>query len=76
MGLPCGRGWLDLQRYVFRAANDLGYYQVAAAIRAEVMGGARSGAWRSKRMASAGSQTSSVPSAMSHWTTVLPVWTA
>ena len=38
MGLPCGRGWLDLQRYVFRAANDLGYYQVAAAIRAEVNG--------------------------------------
>jgi type VI secretion system protein ImpA len=38
MGLPCGRGWLDLQRYVFRAANELGYYQVAAAIRAEVNG--------------------------------------
>jgi type VI secretion system protein ImpA len=38
MGLPCGRGWLDMQRYVFRAANELGYYQVAAAIRAEVNG--------------------------------------
>ena len=38
MGLPCGRGWLDLQRYVFRAANELGYYQVASAIRAEVNG--------------------------------------
>ena len=38
MGLPCGRGWLDLQRYVFRAANDLGYYQIASAIRAEVNG--------------------------------------
>jgi len=36
MGLPCGRGWLDVQRYVFRAANELGYYQIAAAIRAEV----------------------------------------
>jgi len=36
MGQPCGRGWLDLQRYVFRAANELGYYQVASAIRAEV----------------------------------------
>lgn len=36
MGQPCGRGWLDLQRYVFRAANELGYYQIAAAIRAEV----------------------------------------
>jgi type VI secretion system protein ImpA len=38
MGLPCGRGWLDLQRYVFRAANELGYHQVASAIRAEVNG--------------------------------------
>jgi len=38
MGLPCGRGWLDLQRYAFRAANELGYYQVASAIRAEVNG--------------------------------------
>ena len=38
MGLPCGRGWLDLQRYVFRAANELGYYQLASAIRAEVNG--------------------------------------
>jgi type VI secretion system protein ImpA len=38
MSLPCGRGWLDLQRYVFRAANDLGYYQIASAIRAEVNG--------------------------------------
>jgi type VI secretion system protein ImpA len=38
MGLPCGRGWLDLQRYVFRAANELGYYQVASAMRAEVNG--------------------------------------
>src|SRR5271157_4557589 len=36
MGQPCGRGWLDLQRYVFRAAKELGYYQIAAAIRAEV----------------------------------------
>ena len=38
MGLPCGRAWLDLQRYVFRAANELGYYQIASAIRAEVNG--------------------------------------
>jgi type VI secretion system protein ImpA len=38
MGLACGRGWLDLQRYIFRAANELGYYQIAAAIRAEVNG--------------------------------------
>jgi type VI secretion system protein ImpA len=38
MGLPSGRGWLDLDRYVFRAANELGYYQIASAIRAEVNG--------------------------------------
>jgi type VI secretion system protein ImpA len=38
MALPCGRGWLDLQRYVFRAATELGYYQVASAIRTEVNG--------------------------------------
>ncbi len=36
MGLPCGRGWLDLQRYVYRAAYELGYYQVQAAVRSEV----------------------------------------
>ncbi len=36
MGMPCGRGWLDLQRYVYRAAYELGYSQVQAVIRAEV----------------------------------------
>jgi type VI secretion system protein ImpA len=36
MAMPCGRGWLDLQRYVYRAAYELGYYQIQAAIRAEV----------------------------------------
>ena len=36
MGLPCGRGWLDLQRYVSRAAYELGYYQIQAVIRAEM----------------------------------------
>ncbi|HTY61529.1 MAG TPA: type VI secretion system protein TssA [Acidobacteriota bacterium] len=36
MGTPCGRGWLDLQRYVYRAAYELGYYQIQAVIRAEV----------------------------------------
>ena len=36
MGLPCGRGWLDLQRYVYRAAYELGYYQIQAVIRAEM----------------------------------------
>jgi type VI secretion system protein ImpA len=33
---PCGRGWLDAHRYAYRAAYELGYYQVQAAIRAEV----------------------------------------
>jgi type VI secretion system protein ImpA len=36
MALPCGRGWLDLQRYAYRAAYELSYYQIQAAIRAEV----------------------------------------
>lgn len=36
MGMPCGRGWLDLQRYVYRAAYELGYSQIQAAVRAEV----------------------------------------
>ena len=24
MAMPCGRGWLDLQRYVVRACEELG----------------------------------------------------
>jgi type VI secretion system protein ImpA len=36
MGLPCGRGWLDLQRYAYRAAYELSYTQIQAVIRAEV----------------------------------------
>ncbi len=36
MSLPCGRGWLDAQRYAVRAATELGYEQVAAAIRSEL----------------------------------------
>ena len=36
--MPCGRGWLDLQRYAYRAAYDLSYYQIQAAIKAEVNG--------------------------------------
>ena len=38
MGLPCGRGWLDLQRYVVRACENLGswYDPIALAVRAEV----------------------------------------
>jgi len=38
MGLPCGRGWLDLQRYVVRACENLGgwYDPIASAVRAQV----------------------------------------
>jgi len=38
MSLPCGRGWLDLQRYCVRACESLGseYEPVAAGIRAEL----------------------------------------
>ena len=38
MALPCGRGWLDLQRYVARACEELGsYYEpIALAVGAEV----------------------------------------
>jgi type VI secretion system protein ImpA len=38
MSLPCGRGWLDLQRYAVRACESLGsdYEAVAAAIRADL----------------------------------------
>lgn len=32
-GTPCGRGWLDLQRYSVRACQELGYEAAAAAIR-------------------------------------------
>jgi len=35
--LPCGRGWLDVQRYAVRAATELGYEQIAAAIRGELL---------------------------------------
>ena len=38
MGEPCGRAWLDLQRYVVKACEELGSYYdpVAAAIRSEL----------------------------------------
>jgi type VI secretion system protein ImpA len=38
MKLPCGRGWLDLQRYAVRACESLGsdFDPVAAAIRSEL----------------------------------------
>jgi type VI secretion system protein ImpA len=38
MGLPCGRSWLDLQRYTVRACESLGHEAVGAAVR----GGLRS----------------------------------
>jgi type VI secretion system protein ImpA len=34
MGLPCGRSWLDLQRYTVRACEGLGHEAVVAAVRA------------------------------------------
>lgn len=38
MGEPCGRAWLDLQRYVVKACEELGSYYdpIAAAIRSEL----------------------------------------
>jgi type VI secretion system protein ImpA len=36
MGNPCGRGWLDLQRYAIRATTELGYAAAAKAIRSEL----------------------------------------
>ncbi len=35
-GMPCGRGWLDAQRYSARAAYELGYSQIVSAIQSEV----------------------------------------
>lgn len=37
VSLPCGRGWLDVQRYAVRAATELGYEQIAGAIRGELL---------------------------------------
>ena len=36
MAMPCGRAWLDLQRYVVRACRNQGYENVANAIVAEL----------------------------------------
>lgn len=36
MASPCGRGWLDLQRYAVQACEGLGYENAAKAIRAEL----------------------------------------
>jgi len=32
VGTPCGRAWLDAQRYIFRASNNAGYYAIAGAV--------------------------------------------
>ncbi|MCC7497236.1 MAG: type VI secretion system protein TssA [Bryobacterales bacterium] len=36
MAEPCGRAWLDLQRYTVRALTELGYPAIADAIRSEL----------------------------------------
>ena len=36
MAEPCGRAWLDLQRYVVRACEEYGYPAIAAGIKSEV----------------------------------------
>ncbi|HEX4228791.1 MAG TPA: type VI secretion system protein TssA [Bryobacteraceae bacterium] len=36
MSTPCGRGWLDLQRYTVRAFDELGYKEAAKAVRVEL----------------------------------------
>lgn len=36
VGQPCGRGWLDIHRYIWRASNELGYYAVASSVIAAV----------------------------------------
>jgi type VI secretion system protein ImpA len=36
MAQPCGRAWLDLQRYVVRAAEESGYTAIGQAIRSEL----------------------------------------
>jgi len=36
MAQPCGRAWLDLQRYVVKAAEESGYAAIALAVRSEL----------------------------------------
>ena len=36
MAMPCGRAWLDLQRYVVAALDNLGYSAISEAIKAEL----------------------------------------
>ncbi len=32
VGQPCGRGWLDVYRYIWNASNELGYYAVTGGV--------------------------------------------
>jgi len=36
VALPCGRAWLDVQRYAVKALDEVGYPVIAAAIRSEL----------------------------------------
>jgi len=36
MAMPCGRAWLDVQRYAVRASTEMGYEAIASAIRSEL----------------------------------------
>lgn len=36
LGEPCGRGWLDVHRYIWNASNEMGYYAVATSVVATV----------------------------------------
>ena len=36
MAMPCGRAWMDLQRYAVRALDEYGYPLIAGAIRSEL----------------------------------------
>ncbi|MEO8050708.1 MAG: type VI secretion system protein TssA [Acidobacteriota bacterium] len=36
MAEPCGRAWLDLQRYVVKAAEEWGYYNISKAVVSEL----------------------------------------
>jgi type VI secretion system protein ImpA len=36
MAMPCGRAWLDLQRYAVKALDEYGYPIIASAIRSEL----------------------------------------
>ena len=36
VALPCGRAWLDVQRYAVKALDEIGYPAIAAAIRSEL----------------------------------------